>query len=420
MLTAPVPVPTTAPVIDCGSPLCYNAAVSRWIIHLDMDAFFAAIEQRDHPEYRGHPVVVGGEADRRGVVATASYEARPYGVHSAMPTAEARRRCPHAIFLLPDHHKYSQVSRQIMGILHTFTPLVEQVSVDEAFLDITGCERLFGPPPEMARRIQERVLQETQLTCSLGVAPNRFLAKVASDLRKPAGLVVVDPNSVEDFLRDLPIEKLWGVGEVTAGALRRLGLTTVGRLAAYPREILEERFGEHGRHLHALAHGQDDSELTLGAQRKSLSAETTFARDTSDPELLDATLLDLSERVGQRLREQALAGSTIVLKLRFADFRTLTRREARSEPTTEDLVIYHPAPRLLQPHLGTGRQFRLLGVGVSNFTAPGQPTLFAASHRQRPVDAALDQIRAKHGDAALRRARLVRKTAPDGKEPETD
>jgi DNA polymerase IV len=383
---------------------------------MDMDAFFAAIEQHDHPEYRGKPVVVGGPAEARGVVSTCSYEARRYGIHSAMPTAEARRRCPHAIFLTVRGRRYGEVSRQVMGILEQFTPLVEKVSVDEAFLDVTGCERLFGSAPEIARKIQERVLAETGLSCSLGVAPSRFLAKIGSDLRKPAGLVVVEPGQEEEFLRDLSLEKLWGVGEVTAQALRRLGLKTIGDLAAYPREILEQRFGDHGRRLHELAHGRDDSPLTFDAERKSLSAETTFARDISDPRELEAALLGLSERVGQRLRAEGLAGTTITLKLRFGDFRTLTRRETRREPTAEDLELYRTVRKLLAPHLGAGRQFRLLGVGVSSFTRSAQPTLFATPSPERPVDQALDRIRGKHGDEAIRRGRLVTKEKVDSGE----
>lgn len=376
-----------------------------------MDAFFAAIEQRDHPEYRGKPVVVGGPAEARGVVSTASYEARRYGIHSAMPTAEAKRRCPHAIFVDVRGRRYGEVSRQIMAILEQFTPLVEKVSVDEAFLDVTGCERLFGPAPEIARKIQERILEETGLTCSLGVAPSRFLAKVASDLKKPAGLVVVEAGKEAEFLRDLPLERLWGVGGVTAEALRRLGLKTIGDLAAYPREILEQRFGEHGRRLHDLAHGRDESPLTFEGRRKSLSAETTFPRDLADPRELEATLLRLSERVGQRLRAEGLAGTTITLKVRFGDFRTLTRQETRREPTAEDMEIYRTARELLAPFLGRGKQFRLLGVGLSGFVAPTQPTLFAPESPERPVDVAVDKIRGKHGEEAIRRGRLVR---PDG------
>jgi DNA polymerase-4 len=229
--------------------------------------------------------------------------------------------------------------------------------------------------------------------------------------------VVVEPGHEEEFLRDLPIERLWGVGEVTAQVLRRLGLTTIGELAAYPREILEQRFGDQGRHLHDLAHGRDDSALCLDWQRKSLSAETTFARDTYDPELLDATLLRLSERVGQRLRAEGLAGTTLTLKLRFADFRTITRRKTRREPTAEDLTIYRTMRQLLAPHLGHRRQFRLLGVGVSHFLRSAQPPLFPeAASTELPVDEALDRIREKHGDAVIRRGRLVIKLAPEEEE----
>ena len=386
-----------------------------------MDAFFAAVEQRDNPALRGKPVIVGGDPASRGVVAAASYEARRYGIHSAMPSAEAKRRCPHAIFISGRHGRYGDVSRQIMTILESYSPLVEQVSVDEAFLDVTGCERLFGPAEEIARQIQQRIQEELQLSASIGVAPNRFLAKLASDREKPAGLVVVRAEGVDDFLRDLPLEAVWGVGEVTAERLRRLGLRTVGQLAAYPPDLLEQQFGEYGRRLHELAHGRDESPLTIGGERKQVSAETTFAHDTTDREFLQGQLLRLSEQVGARLRKKGLAGNTVTLKVRFSDFRTITRRETAAPPVAEDLVLYHRALALLQPQLAAGRKIRLLGVGVSNFTTTTQPSLFDVGAQfivPHPVDAAVDRVRDKFGEKALRRGRFVTKTLPSRAEKE--
>ncbi len=377
-----------------------------------MDAFFAAVEQRDRPELRGKPVVVGGDPTGRGVVAAASYEARRYGIRSAMPAAEARRRCPHCVFVTPRGKRYGEVSRQVMALLESYSPLVEPVSVDEAFVDVTGCERLFGPPPEIARQIQERIRQELGLSASIGVAPNRFLAKVASDREKPGGLVVVRPEEVEEFLRELPIEAVWGVGQVTAERLGRLGLKTIGQLAAYPAELLEQQFGEHGRRLHELAHGRDESPLTLGAERKQISAETTFAHDTTDREFLEEQLLRLSEQVGARLRKSGQAATTVTLKVRFSDFRTITRRSTEPEPVTGDLPLYQRARALLEPQLAAGRKLRLLGVGVSNFTTAAQPSLFAPERKESPVDSAVDQVRDKFGEQALRRGRFVSKTLP--------
>ncbi len=392
----------------------YNARVERWILHVDMDAFFAAVEQRDRPELRGQPVIVGGDPTGRGVVAAASYEARRFGIRSAMPAAEARRRCPHAVFLRPRGRRYAEVSAQVVAILRQYSPLVEPVSVDEAFLDVTGCQRLFGPPQEIARQIQQRLRTELGLSASLGVAPNRFLAKLASERDKPGGLVVVRPEEIQAFLRDLPLEALWGVGEVTAERLRRLGLRTVGQLAAYPLELLEQQFGEYGRRLHQLAHGIDDTPLVVVGEPKQVSAETTFDHDTSERDFLETALLALCERVGERLRRKGLAGTTVTLKLRFSDFRTITRRSTEPEPVCEDLAIFRRARRLLASQLQAGRQIRLIGVGVSNFASARQPALFGDGQPPRPVDRAVDRVREKFGEQALRRGRFITKSVPHG------
>lgn len=384
---------------------------------MDMDAFFAAIEQRDNPALRGKPVIVGGNPQERGVVSAASYEARRFGVHSAMPTVEARRRCPQAILLPGRGKRYRQVSRQVMALLERFSPIVEQLSVDEAFIDVTGCRRLLGSPEEIARKIQRRLRERLGLSASLGVAPNRFLAKLASERDKPGGLVVVRPEGIEDFLRDLPVTALWGVGETTAERLRQLGLQTVGQLANYPVERLQEQLGDYGRRLYELAHGRDYTPVTSGGERKSVSAEITFSRDTADRELLESTLLRLSERVGSRLRQSHLAGITVTLKLRFPDFRTLTRQETSTKPVAEDLSIYRRAHRLLEQHLATGRKIRLIGVGVSNFPSSRQPSLFDPATRETTVNQAIDSVREKFGPQALQRGRLVNQPKP-GEEAE--
>ena len=382
--------------------------MSRWVIHVDMDAFFAAIEQRDNPELRGKPVIVGGDPDGRGVVASASYEARSYGVKSAMPCGQARRVCPQAVFLRVDMSKYKQVSAQVMQILGQYTPLVEQVSVDEAFLDVTGSRQLFGTAEQIAKEVRRRIKEELGLNGSVGVAPNKLLAKLASEKAKPDGLVVINKDEVEDFLADLPVTELWGVGESTAGRLYKLGMRTVGQLREYPQKMLIEQFGKQGRHLYRLARGQDDSPVQLEGERKSLSHETTFAQDTADPEILRATLLELSEQVGRRLRAHDLRGRTITLKLRFADFTTITRSETLAEAVAADEQIYATVAGLLEEvNLGR-RKVRLVGVGVSSFGQSGQLSLWDIPESKRPrVDQSIDELRERFGPDSIKRARLL-------------
>ena len=382
--------------------------VARQIIHIDMDAFFAAIEQRDNPQLRGKPVIVGGDPDGRGVVSSASYEARHYGVKSAMPCGQARRRCPQAIFLGVDMPKYKQVSAQVMQILGQYTPLVEQVSVDEAFLDVTGSRQLFGTAKQIATEIRRRIKQQLGLNASVGVAPNKFVAKMASEKAKPNGLVVIEAEEVENFLGDLPVTQLWGVGDSTARRLRKLGIDTVGQLRQYPQEMLVEHFGKQCRHLYRLARGQDDSPVQPEGERKSVSHETTFAQDTADSEILRATLLELSEQVGRRLRAHDLPGRTITLKLRFADFTTITRSETRAEPMAADEQIYTMAAGLLEEIKLGRRKVRLIGVGVGNFGQSGQLSLWDTSDGKRPsVDQSIDELRERFGPDSIKRARLI-------------
>ena len=294
------------------------------ILHVDLDAFFAAVEQRDRPELRGRPVIVGGGGPRdRGVVSTASYEARRFGVHSAMPLRTAGRLCPQAVFLPVDGAKYAQVSRQVMAILRRFTPLVEQVSIDEAFLDVSGSEALFGPPESIARAIQAAITTELALTASIGVATNKLVAKVASDLRKPAGLVIVAPGDEATFLAPLPIERLWGVGPRTRDVLAEYGVRTIGDLARLAPDVLERRLGKHGPELIARARGVDLASVSQEqAEAKSVSHEHTFDVDTASWDTIERTLMALSEGVAGRLRSGAVRAATIAVKVRASDFTT--------------------------------------------------------------------------------------------------
>lgn len=383
--------------------------MARKIIHVDMDAFFAAIEQRDNPSLRGKPVIVGGSAENRGVVSTASYEAREYGVHSAMPTITARKLCPHGVFLPVNGRKYREVSAQVMSILRRYTPLVEPVSVDEAFLDVTGSEGIFGPAEKIGRAIKRDIREELELTASVGIAPNKFLAKLASDLEKPDGLVIVPEDAVEQFLRPLPIGRLWGVGKKTEQRLIRLGIRTVGDLADVPLEILRRRFGAVGEHLHRLSHGIDDRPVEAASgDPKSISNETTFPQDVADRQVLRAALLQLSEDVGYRLRKQQLAARTIKLKLRFETFETITRERTIPDPSDADTVIFRAAADLLDRHMQRGRKVRLLGVGATNLTRLKQLGLFDSSEqKQGRVGEALDDVRSRFGRNAIRRGRLL-------------
>ncbi len=382
--------------------------MSRQIIHIDMDAFFAAIEQRDNNGLRGKPVIVGGDPQGRGVVSSASYEARRYGIKSAMPCSQAQRRCPEAIFLPVDMDKYHRVSRQVMALLGEYTPLVEAVSVDEAFLDVTGSRRLFGSAERIACDIRRRISKQLGLTASVGVAPNKFLAKLASEKAKPDGLVIIGDNQMQEFLTNLPVIELWGVGDSTAQSLAKLGINTVQQLRQYPQAVLMEHFGNQGRRLYRLARGQDDSPVEPDSQRKSVSHETTFAEDTANEQVLRATLLQLSEQVGRRLRGHNLRGRTISLKVRFSDFTTITRRETLADSTHSDEQIYYTAGQLLDTVKLGRRKVRLVGVEVSNFGQSGQLLLLETDESQRPpVDKPIDELRERFGPDSIKRARLL-------------
>jgi len=380
------------------------------ILHIDMDAFFASVEQHDDPSLAGQPVIIGHH--HRGVVSAASYEARKFGVHSAMPVSEAKRRCPHGVFLPGNRHRYAEVSRIVMATLADFSPLVEPASIDEAYVDITGTETLFGPPETVGRRIKAAVRESTGLACSIGIAPVKFIAKIASDYDKPDGLTVVAPEDVDIFLADLPVAKIPGVGKRAGEALARLGIRRVGDIRNYPPEFFQRHCGKWGLDLFERAHGRGSATVNPERETKSVSAENTFDRDTADRDALAAWLLHQAERVGRELRQEDLRGRTITIKLKFNDFRQITRSRTLPEPTNTDAVIFRTACALLDAE-PLPRPLRLIGVGVSHFAPPPpqQLALIAAPatrHHQHAgrIDAALDAIRNKFGRAAIVRGRL--------------
>jgi DNA polymerase-4 len=383
---------------------------AKTILHADLDAFFAAVEQRDNPSLRGKPVVVGGGGPNdRGVVSTASYEARKFGIRSAMPLRTAGALCPHAIFVPVNGRKYTEVSRQVMRIFRRFSPLVEQLSIDEAFLDLTGTEALFGTGENAARMLKQAVRDETELTVSVGVASNRLVAKIASDLRKPDGLVVVPDGMEETFVAPLAIERLWGVGAATRKALVEYGVTTIGDLARLPEDVVIRRFGAHGRDLVMRARGVGETVVGNHAEAKSVSQEHTFDVDTADWDVLEQTLLGLSEGVARRLRATNVTCSTISVKIRNSSFETITRQRTLPAATDMGDVIWHAARELTRREV-RGQRIRLLGVVASGLNEEQQLALFAsedgADRRRKAIEAA-DEVRRKFGSRAIGVARLL-------------
>src|SRR6476620_9846262 len=394
----------------------------RTILHVDLDAFFAAVEQRDRPELRGKPVIVGGGGPNdRGVVSTASYEARVFGVHAAMPLRTAGRLCPQGIFLPVDGAKYGAASKQVMAVLRRFTPLVEPISIDEAFLDVTGSERLFGDGEQIGRQVKDEVRAAVDLTISVGVATTKLVAKIASDLRKPDGLVVVEPGTEAEFLAPLAISRLWGVGAKLAAALSEYGVRTIGDLAALPDDLLVRRFGKHGASIGSRARGMDDDPVGDRDAAKSIGHEHTFDVDTSDREVIERTLLGMSEGVAGRLRDSGVKATTITVKIRDTTFRTITRQRTLPEPTDLTDPIFRTALELARPEV-RGTRIRLLGVTASGLGEREQLALFGLDDpRRRRVVEAADAVRHRYGDRAITRARLVgsRLPAPFERDPMT-
>lgn len=383
------------------------------ILHVDMDAFYASVEEREHPELAGRPLVVGGRPEGRGVVAAANYAARRFGVHSAMPMATALRLCPRLTVLPVRMELYAEVSQAIRAIFERYTPLIEPLSLDEAFLDVAGSERLFGPAAAIGRAIKDAIRAELGLTASVGVAPNKFIAKIASDLDKPDGFRVVEEEGVQAFLDPLPVSRLWGVGKVTGEQLSRWGIRTIGQLRGQSREFVARQFGKTGLHLWELAHGRDARRVEPEQQAKSISHETTFAEDIGDRGVLRAWLQHLTEQVAWRLRRHGLRGRTVEIKARSADFRTLTRARSLPEPTDRTDVLWRAAAELLDTRIPAEHlPLRLIGMGVSGFGAEagGQADLFGPAERTPDVlDSTADAIRERFGERALQRGTAARR-----------
>lgn len=376
-----------------------------------MDEFFAAVEKLDNPELRGKPILVGGDPRGRGVVATASYEARVFGCHSAMPMAKAVRLCPQAVIVTPHFDRYSHFSQQVFEVFHRFTPMVEGLSIDEAFLDVSGCEGLFGPGPAIARQIKDQIRQETGLTASVGVAPNKFLAKLASDLKKPDGLVVIEQDGAQAILDPLPVRKIWGIGPAAEKLLARINVQTIGQLRRAPRELLERAFGKDGaEHYLRLSQGLDDRPVETGSQAKSIGQEETFAHDVDDLEKLRSVLLTQVEDIARKLRAENLLARTVSLKIRYGDFTTLSRSSTLSAPSDVTAQLWETAQGLLDAWAARAfTPLRLLGVHLSGLTNPAgrQLSLFEApsTARQSKLDKALDDIAERFGDKAVRRGK---------------
>jgi DNA polymerase-4 len=385
------------------------------ILHVDMDAFFVSVELLDRPELRGKPVVVGGRPDQRGVVSAASYEARTFGIHSAMPLRTAARLCPHAVFLDGHHGKYSEWSDRIATILGQFSPIVEMVSVDEAYLDLSGTERLHGPPFAAADKLLRTIRKATGLPCSGGLATTRLVAKVGSDQAKPRGLVWVAPGMEARFLAPLPIRKIPGIGEVTERALRALGIETVEQLAAHQQAKLEKIFGQWGTALYRKARGGDAYEFLIDAEPKSISHNHTFSEDTSDVAQMESLLSHLSQKACKRLREAGLSVRTVTLTIRYAGFETYTRSHTMPEPVRLDSDIFAVLLQLFREHKDPARKVRLLGVALGSLShGAEQLDLLEQSRREKleKLTQATDKLRDKFGFGSVQFGGSVRKGEP--------
>ena len=383
------------------------------IFHVDLDAFFASVEQLDDPSLRGKPVIVGAAPGHRGVVSTCSYEARAFGVRSAMPISEAVRRCPQGVYLPVRMSRYAEISERVMGIFGSFTPDLRQISVDEAFLDMTGTERLWGRPAEAAMLLKSRVREETGLGISVGVAPNHYLAKIASGLRKPDGLVLVEPGGEEAFMLSLPLAKLWGAGEKTQERFRELGILSVAQLSGIGRETMRSLFGKAGGDfLYEAARGRDPGMFGGEPGSRSMSCETTFERDVSDRESLESVLMGLADELAFRLWSEKARSRALVLKLRFHDFTTISRRSRRASPYATADEAYRDALALLEKAWDGRTEIRLIGLGFADLESGGdlgQGELFAAgSEKRKKAEEAIFEIE-RSGRGRVRRARLIDK-----------
>lgn len=382
------------------------------ILHIDMDAFYASVEIRDNPDLNDLPVIVGGNSSGRGVVCAASYEARKFGVHSAMPARQAVQKCSDAVFLKPRMAHYAAESKKIREIFQRYTSLVEPLSLDEAFLDVTCSERLFGDAVTIAKSIKQAIRDELNLPCSAGVAPNKFLAKVASDLEKPEGLTVVPTDGIKEFLEPLSVSRVWGVGPKTEARLRTLGIKTVGDLRRLSQAELDHAFGANGDHFWRLARGLDTRPVVPDRVAKSISHETTFGQDIDDADALRAWLRELTDQVGRRLRRHEIVGRTVKLKVRYDDFRTISRSATMKKPQSSSEALWCEVASMLDRVLNeTTQPVRLLGMGVSQLSSPGkvQQQLFDAeeTERHQQLDKTLDAIHDRLGASAVKRASSI-------------
>jgi DNA polymerase-4 len=389
-----------------------NPSSAKHIIHLDLDAFYPSVEVLDNPELKGKPVIVGGSKER-GVVSSASYEARKFGVHSAQPMATAMQLCPNGIVLPGRMARYQEVSEQVFEIFYLFTPLVEPLSIDEAFLDVTGSTRLLGSPIEIAKKIKQMVVVKTGLTISAGIAPSKFVAKVASDIKKPDGLTVVSADKVREFLDPLPIKKMWGVGKVTQQALFRLNIHTFKDLRLVPVEVLEKKFGKHGIHMHQLSMGIDERDVVPTHDVKSIGHEDTYSMDILDLKLAKRELLSLANRVARRMRLKGLEGKTITLKVKYHDFVQITRSVTRHKYTNDSADIYANTCSLLKKTAVGKKPVRLLGISLSNLVDSGsgrQLSLFdrnGSTEKRQELNKTLDSICEKFGGKGIRPGSLI-------------
>lgn len=393
------------------------AAWERVIGHVDMDSFYASVEVRDRPSLRGKPLAVGGSADGRGVVSSASYEARRFGVRSAMPMSTALRKCPDLVVLGGDMAKYQHVSRELRQIFDSFSPRVEPLSLDEAFLDLTGSEKLLGGPREIGEAIRRRIASDLSLTGSVGIAESKFVAKLASDHDKPDGLTIVPPEETRAFVQSLPLERLWGVGPRTLESLRAAGIRTIAALADADETVLRQRVGNGAARLIELANGIDRRPVVPDAPARSVSHEVTFARDEDDDELLTAVLLGLSEKVARRARKLGVSGRTVTLKLRLPDFTTLSRSRTVDAPVESAAVLFGIGRELMRSIPRDGKAVRLIGIGLANLVEKTQLTLDlhgdagheepVSSARRRALDALEDALEGKFGAGTVRRARTL-------------
>ncbi len=379
--------------------------MARCIFHIDLDAFFVSVEQVLNPKLKGKPVIVGGDPERRGVVASASYEARPFGIHAGMPLSKARRFCPQAILIRANFSRYKDASSKFMKILGHFSPYIEPLGLDEAYLDVTGYEEPYGSPRQLARAIKEKIYEELELTASVGIGTSKVVAKIASDLCKPDGVLEIAPGGEQAFLNPLPVAKLPGVGNKTEQSLKEMGITTIGDLASLPLDMVKRRFGATGAVIHSYARGIDDREVEAPGEAKSISQQLTFGRDTLNRNFLEANLHNLCQEVCQELRSQNKRAKCVAIRLRYADFKTITRQAILKEASDITQVVFTTAQQLLSKAITKQEKpIRLIGIRISSLVGEEKqfPMFDSGTEKSEHLDKAIDRIRRKYGSSAIK------------------